>query len=532
MPSFAQLTKQATAMVGALSGKQRFMLAGAAVVTIAVLALFVHLIATPDYKPLMTDMEPSDAKALGQKLAAKNISYEVSTDGRSINVPSDKLDASRMEIASDGMPHSGRLGFELFDKMNWGQTEFDEKVNYQRAMEGELERSIQTLQGVESARVHLVLPTDSVFIDRQRAAKASVVLKLKSGRLSDDTEAAIASLVSGAVDNLDPANVTVIDADTRAPFGKTKRNGYGSDGELEQELTARLMQTLTPVVGDQHVRASVNVEYDPTTAEENSETYDPKSQVAVSTQKSEEQVGGSLTGGVPGTSSNVPGGAAPAKETVAVDGGGTQISRTESNNYAVNKVARHVLEPAGRIRRLSAALLLDDAVDVKEENGKKTETRRKRTSEELKQIEELAKAAIGIDPTRGDNLTIQNLSFEQHPQGDAQPTPSRLEKIRLKLNDWSSVVRYAALLCLFLFVYFLLLRPLKKQVTTALKSLPTKAAPAQVTAVQAEQLAAEQETNSEQQRSLTIKKQLMEKAKAEPVATSRLIQAWVHEGSK
>src|SRR6185369_1907092 len=131
MPSFAQLTKQATAMVGALSGKQRFMLAGAAVVTIAVLALFVRLIATPDYKPLMTDMEPSDAKALGQKLAAKNISYEISTDGRSINVPSDKLDASRMEIASDGMPHSGRLGFELFDKMNWGQTEFDEKVNYQ-----------------------------------------------------------------------------------------------------------------------------------------------------------------------------------------------------------------------------------------------------------------------------------------------------------------------------------------------------------------------------------------------------------------
>src|SRR5437762_24154 len=148
MPSFEQLTKQATAMVGGLSGKQRLMLACAAVVTVAVLALFVHLIATPDFKPLMTDMEPTDAKALGQKLAAKNISYEISADGRSINVPGDKLDASRMEIASDGMPRSGRLGFELFDKMNWGQTEFDEKVNYQRAMEGELERSIQTLQGV------------------------------------------------------------------------------------------------------------------------------------------------------------------------------------------------------------------------------------------------------------------------------------------------------------------------------------------------------------------------------------------------
>src|SRR5215813_11788778 len=150
MPSFDQLAKQVTAMFGGLSGKQRIMLGGAAVVTVAVLALFVHLIATPDYKPLMTDMEPADAKALGQKLAAKNISYEISTDGKSVSVPSDKLDASRMEIAADGMPRSGRLGFELLDKMNWGQTEFDEKVNYQRALEGELERSIGTLKDVDS----------------------------------------------------------------------------------------------------------------------------------------------------------------------------------------------------------------------------------------------------------------------------------------------------------------------------------------------------------------------------------------------
>ena len=123
----------------------------------------------------MTGMEPADAQALGQKLAAKNIAFEISPDGKSISVPSSKLDASRMELASEGMPHSGRLGFELFDKVNWGQTEFDEKVTYQRALEGELERSIQTLSGVESARVHLVLPTQSVFIDRERAAKASVI---------------------------------------------------------------------------------------------------------------------------------------------------------------------------------------------------------------------------------------------------------------------------------------------------------------------------------------------------------------------
>ena len=146
MPSADQVQKQATEFIKGLSAKQRLMLIGAVVLTVAVMAVFVSLIGTPDYKPLVTGMEPSDAQALAGKLAAKNIQYQISSDGKTISVPADKVDASRMEVATDGMPHSGRMGFELFDKLNWGQTEFDEKVNYQRALEGELERSIQTLK--------------------------------------------------------------------------------------------------------------------------------------------------------------------------------------------------------------------------------------------------------------------------------------------------------------------------------------------------------------------------------------------------
>src|ERR1700683_786142 len=177
MPPLKQVQKQVTDFLTGLSVKQRLLLIGAAVLTIVVLASFAHLISTPDYVPLMTGMEPTEAQALGAKLAAKNIPYQLSADGKGVNVPSDKLDSSRMEVASDGMPHSGRLGFELFDKLNWGQTEFDEKANYQRALEGELEASIQTLRDVDSARVHLLLPTNSVFLDRERKAKASVILK-------------------------------------------------------------------------------------------------------------------------------------------------------------------------------------------------------------------------------------------------------------------------------------------------------------------------------------------------------------------
>jgi flagellar M-ring protein FliF len=535
MPSLSQVQKQLTTFIAGLSGKQRLLLVGAAVLTIAVLAAFAHLISAPDYVPLMTGMEPSDAQALGAKLAAKNISYQISPDGKGVNVPSDKLDSSRMEVASDGMPHSGRLGFELFDKLNWGQTEFDEKVNYQRALEGELERSIQTLRDVESVRVHLVMSTDSVFLDRERAAKASVILKLRSGRLSEQTQQGIARLVSGAVDKLSPENVTVIDADTNRPLGMPRHGAYSADGGLEEEFTARLLQTLEPVVGPQHVRASVNVEYDPSSSEESQETYDPKSAVAVASQKSEEQVGGSLAGGVPGTSSNVPGGGGGAKP--AVEGGdGTQLSRSESNTFAVNKVVRRTVEPAGRIRRISAALLVDDAIDVKQENGKRSESRRKRTPDELKQIEDLAKAAIGVDATRGDSLTVQNLSFEQTPVEEPVKVPVT-ERVRTTLNDWSSLVRYAALILLFLLVYALLLRPLKKQLLTTFRELPGRITAQQTQAADAAaaELAAGQEAASmtpEQLRANALKKQLVEKVKTEPAATGKLIQAWLNEGAR
>lgn len=573
MPSLEQVQKQATDFINGLSVTQRALLIGATIVTIAVLALFVRLISTPDYKPLVTGMEPADAEALGAKLAAKNIQYQISSDGKTVSVPSDQLDSSRMDVASDGMPHSGRMGFELFDKVNWGQTEFDEKVNYQRALEGELERSIQTLNDVESVRVHLVLPTDSVFIDRERKAKASVILKLKSGRISDQTQTGIARLVAGAVDGLSPDDVTVIDADTNRPLGSGRRDAFSGSENLEQQLSAQLLQTLEPVVGPDHVRAQVNVEFDPSTSEESDETYDPKSQVAVSEQKSEEEVGGVLAGGVPGTSSNVPGGsnapqpatqnasastkATPATTNSTSDtkdntsakassdtpynparmeaapGDGTQLSKSQSSTYAVNKVVRHIMEPPGRIRRISAALLIDDAVDVTQQNGKRQETRRKRTPDELKQIEQLAQAAIGIDTTRGDVLTVQNLSFDQAPI-EAPVKPSVMQKVRVTLSDWSSLVRYGALILLFLLAYALFLRPLKKQLMTTFRELPAalsakKQVAAGVDLPPGQDLAT---LPPQQQRSITLKKQLLDKVNTEPVATSKLIQAWIHEEAK
>jgi flagellar M-ring protein FliF len=169
--------------------KQRMMLGAGAVATVGLVGLFANLMATPDYKPLMNGLEAADAQTISAELKAKNIPYQLSADGKSISVPADQVDAARLDIASSSPTHSGRMGFEIFDKVSWGQTEFDEKVNYQRALEGELERTITTLANVKSARVHLVMATDSVFVDRERGAKASVTLKLARGGLTHDETA-------------------------------------------------------------------------------------------------------------------------------------------------------------------------------------------------------------------------------------------------------------------------------------------------------------------------------------------------------
>jgi len=546
MDSFKQILAEARNIIAALKTKEILVLMGGAAFIMGIVIMFVHLIATPDYKPLMTGMEPADAQSLASRLAAKNIPYQISQDGKTVSVPSDKINSSRLEVASEGMPRSGRMGFEIFDKLNWGQTEFDEKVNYQRALEGELEKTIATLRDVESARVHLVMPTDSVFVDRERDAKASVILKLRSGQLSDDTHRAIASLVSGAVDKLTPQNVTVIDADTNQPLVSHHGNS-AADAELETQLSQRLVSTLEPVVGAQRVRASVNVEYDPSTSEENRETYDPKSAVAIAMQRSEEQVGArGAIGGIPGTASNVPAGAAANDKSAANQNGlakateeegddTVSVSKTENGTYAVDKLTRHTLQPAGRIRRISAALLVDDAVEVQQVSGKSSENRRKRTPEELKQIEALASAAIGLDKERGDTLAVQNLSFQQLPE-QAPPPPSKFEKVRVVLNDWSSLTRYAGIVLLFLVVYVFLIRPIKRQAFEAFKQLPARTAAMAKAGNDAQQLG---ELTPEilsltdaQRRILGLQKQVADRAKNEPAVTGRVLQAWLREESQ
>ena len=245
-----------------LTVNQRLLLAMGAALVGGTLWIFVTLLGQPKYVVLYSGLRSEEAQNLASRLAAKNIPHQVSSDGGSLLVPEDKLDASRLETAAAGLPRSARLGFELFDTPNWAGSDFTEKVNYQRALEGELERTLATLSEVEAVRVHLVMPQESLFTEQQHDAKAAVILKTRSGHLSEQAQQAIPQLVASAVDRLRPENVTVVDADSNTPLLRNRDGASGMAYGLDEELAKTLVHTLEPVVGADHVRASVHVEYD------------------------------------------------------------------------------------------------------------------------------------------------------------------------------------------------------------------------------------------------------------------------------
>jgi flagellar M-ring protein FliF len=546
-----QVTSQLTAFIGGLTVRQKITLVAGVLLVAGTLWAFVTMLGKADYKTLYSGLSSSDAQTLTRRLTEKNIPFELSSDSTSIRVPADQLDRVRLDMAAEGTPQTARLGFELFDKPNWAGSDFAEKVNYQRALEGELERTIQTLGDVEAARVHLVLPHESLFTEQERDAKATVVIKLKGGRLGDDAQEAITHLVASAVDNLKPENVSLINAEGGVPIlarsgGSTSRPRQW--GEFEAALAQKVVATLEPVVGPGKARANVNVEYDIAVSDSTQETYDPNTAVVLTSQISEEHVGETGATGVPGTQSNVPGKQpAPLVKPAAEADAQTQGVHTENKTFAVSKTVRHVMQPSGTLKRITAAVLVDDATDTKEEGGQRKETRRKRTPEEMKQLEDLVAAAIGADATRGDKVAIANLSFQTLPIERPAP-PNLAERVVPMVDKWINVIRYVALMLLFLLVYMLVLRPVRRQIVTILRELPRQIGGLHSARVALKGGAAGinqgaagldasgqpqlEDTAPEVKQAALLKKNLLEKVKKEPETASRLIQNWVRQENK
>jgi flagellar M-ring protein FliF len=472
------------------SGKRLWLIASAAFLA-AVCAGMMWFAQRPDWKTLFSGLDGKDTQQVSQELAAAGIPFETAADGAGIEVPADMLDKARMEVAAKGMPQSGRLGFELFDKPNWVGSEFDERVNYQRALEGELEHTIETLGVVRSARVHLVLPQPSLFASEEKAAKASVVLRLRRPVVDPEQADAIRSLVAGAVENLSPDQVTLVDADGRANL-KPRSNDAGRE-EVEQTMEAKLVAMLEPLAGRDNVRATVNVSYEDGSEERTDEVYDP-SQTATLTMQKSEQISALPVQpmGVPGTASNSPAGApagsvagsqaaaAPGtppllqKQALPVypqqDSGRDQSIHEENGTYGVTKHLLHSAEGPGRVRMITAAVVVNDRA-VAEGAGKLEHTVWKpRSAEEMRRLEQLAQAAVGYDPRRGDQVVIENVSFSTNsPQKELPGMERALESVRSLMESQPGLMRTMAVgICGLLLVLFVL-RPMARQVTETLR---------------------------------------------------------------
>jgi flagellar M-ring protein FliF len=379
-----------------------------------------------DFKPLFSGMAPEDAAPLLAKLRESAVEYRLTDGGSTVLVPSAKVAELRIDMASAGLPKSGRLGFELFDKTNFGASEFSEQVNYHRAIEGELERSIMSIREVETARVHLTLAKDSLYTEQKQPAKASVLVKLRhAAALSPQNVAAICQLTASAVPGLAPEQVSLVD--TSGNLLNRPRPSDGADGEgsevaleyrksVERDLQNKIAATLEPLLGAEHFRTGVSAEVDFTSGELSEEVFDPTKSVMTTSQRTDDGPAVQAASGVPGTASNLP---RPAAKTVT--GSSNYQRHTENISYQTSRTVKHTRLPQGAVKRLSVSILVDHALHW---DGARRVIEPP-SPDKLKVIKDLVSAASGIDGTRGDQLVVEAFPFEATLQAEPpHPEPS------------------------------------------------------------------------------------------------------------
>ncbi len=413
-------------LFASLSIKQRIIIAAAAVAVIAVIVMGSRWTHERDFKPLYRNLSAEDAGVVVAKVHENGSEYRLEDGGATVLVPSAKVDELRLQLAAAGIPKTGRIGYELFDKTNLGATDFTEQINFHRALEGELERSIMGLSQVEQARVHLTFPKDSIFVEQREPAKASVLVKVRYGaKLTPQNVVAICNLTASAVEGLLPEAVSVLDMNGNL-LNRPRRPGSPdspdpSDASLEykqqieHDLLAKINSTLEPVLGPDKFRAGLSVDCDFTSGDQSEETFDPAKSVMVTSQKTEDMSTGTMASGVPGAASNLP------RPTSRPANGGSGVSRrTENISYATSRVVRHTRIPEGAIKRLSASIIVDYAVRWEGSGRNARRIVEAPSAEKLKTIHDLVAAAIGFVPDRGDQLVVDTLPFES---GDVAGAP-------------------------------------------------------------------------------------------------------------
>ncbi|QMA47827.1 flagellar M-ring protein FliF [Citrobacter freundii] len=403
--------------------------AGAAAVAIVV--AMVLWAKAPDYRTLFSNLSDQDGGAIVTQLTQMNVPYRFTEGSGAIEVPADKVHELRLRLAQQGLPKGGAVGFELLDQEKFGISQFSEQVNYQRALEGELARTIETLGPVKRARVHLAMPKPSLFVREQKSPSASVTVNLEPGRALDEGQiSAVTHLVSSAVAGLPPGNVTLVDqaghlltqSNTSSRDLNDAQLKYASD--VEGRVQRRIESILSPIVGNGNVHAQVTAQLDFANKEQTEEQYSPNGDESQAVLRSRqlnvsEQIGSGAPGGVPGALSNQPAPAntapintPPANQQNAqttqtannANTGPRSTQRNETSNYEVDRTIRHTKMNVGDVQRLSVAVVINYKTLP---DGKPLPL----SADQMKQIEDLTREAMGFSDKRGDTLNVVNSPF-------------------------------------------------------------------------------------------------------------------------
>jgi len=466
------------------TGKKVLAAIGAAAVMAIMAGLWMWSQKT-EYKVLFSNFTDKDGGAIVASLQQLNVPYKYADGGVAILVPAEQVHDVRLKLAAQGLPKGGGVGFELMENQKLGVSQFHEQVNFQRALEGEMARSIQSIAAVQTARVHLAMPKNTVFVREQQKPTASVLLNLHPGRTLDQQQvSAIVHLVASSVPDLPAKNVTVVDQDGSLLSNNDKQaNSNVLDAtqlkyvqDLQQGIARRIESIVTPIVGANNVRAEATADVDFSRIEQAAETYKPNGKpddASIRSQQSSEASGpgGAGVGGVPGALSNQPqanatapinGQPAPAGSAAvpAAPAPIPSVRRDSTVNYEVDKTIRYTQQPMGGLRRLSVAVVVNYRT-VQGKNGK-PETRAL-TDAEKTQITDLIKEAMGFSKERGDSLNVLNSPFvtPEQPPSVELPIWKNPEYIAMAKEGG----RYLLLAAVLLYLYFSVLRPLLRKVS-------------------------------------------------------------------
>lgn len=441
------------------------------VLVVGLLAGSTYWLNTTEYALLFSDMDSETASQVVTKLKSLKVPYQLDPGGHAIRVASTRVDELRLELTSEGLPTSGRIGFEIFDRTAFGATEFLEKVNYRRALEGEIARTIATISEVSNARVHIAMGKDSLF-GEPRPAKASVVLKLRGQRpLATSTISGISNLVAASVEGLRPEAVVILDSFGR-PLARPQEDANDPLGaaqlerqqRIERDMAMRVVALLEPVVGEERVRVNVALKLNPASTEQTEERYDPNTVLRSKQTSSDIASGGQVPALVAGARGNMPPSADPKAPQAGTPAAlanlpGSQRN-AETSNFEVSRITRHTIQPSGDVARLSVAVIIDDdQVAQKQKDGSSKLTRAPRSREELQKIQGIVAAAVGLDTARGDQLTVENVSFDE-PITEVGPAPQWYDKLQPQLEEGSKVV---AVLLVVLLTFLLVVRPMLRK---------------------------------------------------------------------